>query len=134
MQRSSRPGGSGANVLIGSFTPRTCPSNAAANATPSPTLRRVASDTRIGEPAVLVSCWMREAMLTASPMTVYSRRCGEPMLPTTTGPVWMPMPTFSSGLPAAAFSRFSAARASSIATAHLTARAAWSVCGTGAPK
>ena len=43
-------------------------------------------------PTILVSASTREATFTASPMAVYSMRRGEPMLPTTARPVWMPMP------------------------------------------
>ena len=38
---------------------------------------------------------MRDATFTASPIAVYSRRCGEPMSPTITGPLWMPIPSRS---------------------------------------
>ena len=41
----------------------------------------------------------REARFTASPMTVYSMRFSLPMLPATTGPVWMPMPVRRAGMP-----------------------------------
>src|SRR5207245_2887285 len=77
---------------------------------------------------------MRAATFTASPMAVYSRRCGAPTSPTTTMPVCTPIPMRSGGSPRATRARLSAASASCMASAQCTARAAWSGCATGAPK
>src|SRR5256885_6549839 len=46
-------------------------------------------------PVSLVSCSNRAARFTVSPITVYSLRCGEPTVPVTASPIWMPMPTRS---------------------------------------
>ncbi len=62
-----------------------------------PASLRVASETRTCPP--VVKDWMREARLTWLPTTPYFMRSGEPTLPTTTGPVWMPMPISISGRP-----------------------------------
>ena len=40
----------------------------------------------------LFSASTRAAKFTVSPITVYSLRRGEPILPATTSPKWMPMP------------------------------------------
>jgi hypothetical protein len=58
------------------------------------------------------------------------------MLPTTTTPVWIPIPieigTRSS--PAAAICALRRSTARAISIAEVTARSAWSACGSGAPK
>src|SRR5262249_12650181 len=124
----------GTKVSTGCARPASGAAVAAEKRMVSPADRRVTSDTRTGTPSTLVSSWRRAATLTASPIAVYSRRRGAPMSPTTTEPVWMPMPMRSGRWPRAARSVLSCASASCIARAQRTARAAWSGCATGAPK
>ena len=63
-----------------------------------PEPRHTSSVTSICEPSSLFSASTREATFTTSPMTVYSLRRTEPMLPTTAGPEWMPMPRRVGGM------------------------------------
>ena len=64
----------------------------------SPSASRTAAEIRSCEPNSLFSASSREAKFTVSPMTVYSLRRGEPILPATTSPKWMPMPILSGQL------------------------------------
>ena len=72
---------------------------------------------------------MRAAKFTVSPITVYSLRRGEPMLPATTSPIWMPMPIRSGHCDALLIRSL----ASSISRAAATARCAGSAASSGAP-
>jgi hypothetical protein len=53
----------------------------------------------MSEPKNLLAPSRREARLTLSPITVYSIRACDPMLPTTNGPELMPMRAVISGCP-----------------------------------
>src|SRR5438034_6023832 len=129
-----RHAAAGTHVSTTADRPRSCAGPAGAKARASPAKRRVSSETRIGRPRVLVSSSIRAATFTASPIAVYSRRRGAPMSPTTTGPLWMPIPMRSGGSVRALRSRFRRPSSSCIASAQRTARTAWSGCATGAPK
>ena len=87
----------------------------------------------------LVRASIREARFTVSPMTVYSMRplwpslSSAPMLPATTGPVWMPMPVRKLGSCSRVSSRLSAASRSRIDSPARTACSASSGRGRGGP-
>ena len=66
----------------------------------SPAASRTASETMSCEPTSLLRLSRRDARFTVSPMTVYSLRRGEPTVPATAWPIWMPMPRrIGQGLP-----------------------------------
>ena len=77
---------------------------------------------------------MRAARFTGAPTTAYLERLREPMLPTTTSPVWMPTPICTSGRSWAWFQRLTRSMTRSMARAQATARAVSSSRWTGAPK
>ena len=83
---------------------------------------QTSSETRMLEPSSLLSASMREATFTTSPMTVYSLRCAEPMLPTTASPAWRPMPTRVGGILPSATSCSTRATMSSAASTAARAR------------
>ena len=66
---------------------------------------------------------MREAKFTSEPTTLYLVRLSEPMLPTTTEPVFTPMPMARRGMPSASFSALISSMAACIDRAQATARA-----------
>ena len=72
-------------------------------------------------------------MLTASPITVYSSRRSDPMLPANTSPKLIPMPMPSSGRPSLFHLAFIFSSSASWSTAQLIARSASSSCAIGAP-
>ena len=84
-------------MRIGAFRPRI--GTEAKDSTPSilPAASCTDSETRKLDFSSLFNCSIRNATFTTSPITVYSRRSAEPILPTTTSPVQMPMPRWTSG-------------------------------------
>src|SRR5713226_4283860 len=95
----------------------------------SPIASRIAADTKSCELKSLLSDSSRAAKFTVSPITVYSLRRGEPTLPATTAPMWIPMPIRSfHSCPS-----LCCAIAASISCAAATARAAASGSAIGAP-
>src|SRR4029077_13880573 len=74
----------------------------------------------------------RAAVLTVSPSAVYWRRSLLPMLPTTAGPVLMPMPQLTGGRPCSTSSVRRAGACAMRSYAHRSDRRAWAGWATGA--
>src|SRR5262249_55937533 len=128
------PASCGAWTRIGVARPGSSTSSPPSKPIVPSTSRRVASETRIAGRPVLVRRSIRAATFTVSPIAVNSRRLAAPTSPTTTGPECTPMPIRSAGSPRATRVALRACRLRCIASAHRTARVAWSAWSTGAPK
>ena len=83
---------------LGGTTQR--PLRARTSSTPC-TRRAVSSPIKMPVPKALLAPSRRAARLTVSPMAVYEKRVSEPMLPTTAGPLWMPIRMPMGGRPCA---------------------------------
>ena len=88
-----------------------------------PAASSTSRETRICEPNSLLSCSMREARITTSPVIEYCWRCAEPMFPETASPACRPMPIVIGGMrPAAASDRIPATSSRAAASALAQSR------------